>query len=72
MKHRPQGSWVSVAVTRGFSSCSFQALEYKVYNCVMGLAAVQNVGSGIFRSGNKLMSPALAGGCFTTEPPGKP
>ena len=38
----------------------------------MGLAAVQNVGSGIFRSGVKPMSPALAGGCFTTEPPGKP
>ena len=35
----------------------------------MGLVALRHVGSS---PGIKLMSPALAGGFFTTEPEGKP
>ena len=36
----------------------------------MGLVALQNVGSS--RAGTEPVSLALAGGCFTTEPPGRP
>ena len=36
----------------------------------MGLVAPQHVGSS--RTGDRTLSPALAGGFFTAEPPGKP
>jgi len=37
----------------------------------MGLVAAQHVGSS-WTKGIEPVSPALAGGFFTTEPPGKP
>ena len=64
-EHGPNGTCTSVAVTLAFSSCGFQAQEL----WRMGLAAPWHVGSS--RSRIKPMSPGLADGFFTTEPPGK-
>ena len=55
----------------GFSSCSSQALEYRLNSCgtqdqlFHGMWDLPRVGVGP-------VSPALAGGFFTTEPPGQP
>ena len=50
----------------GFSSCSSQALEHRLNSCVpCGMWDLP-------RSEIKAMSPALAGGFFTTEPPREP
>ena len=45
------------------------ALEHRLNSC--GAQAQLHVGSSP-EPGIQLMSPALAGGFFTTEPPGKP
>ena len=55
----------------GFSSCSPQALEPRPSHCGTEASLFRTVwdppGSGI-----KSTSPVMAGGFFTTEPPGKP
>jgi hypothetical protein len=54
----------------GFNSCSFWALDTGSIIVVHGLSC-----SGMWDlsgSGIETVSPALAGGFFTTEPPGKP
>ena len=55
----------------GLSSCGPQALRYRLNN---GGARAQLLRRmwGLPRSGLKSVSPAPAGGFFTTEPPGKP
>ena len=59
----------SVAVACELSSCSSQAAQARwVWH--MGLAALWPV--GFLRSGIEPVTPALTGGFFTTEPPGKP
>ena len=54
----------------GFCSCGFQALEHRLSSCgswaSLLLGRWDLPGSGI-----ELVSPALAGGSFTTKPPGK-
>ena len=54
-----------------FSSCGSWALEHRLKSC--GTQAYLFCGMwDLSRSRIKLMSPALAGRFFTTEPPGKP
>ena len=57
----------SVVVARGFSSCGSWALEHGLHSCdawlLLGMWCLP-------RSGIEPVSPALAGGFFTTEPPG--
>ena len=59
------------ALECGLSSCGSQALEQRLNSC--GTRAWLLCGMwDLPRSGIKPMSPALAGGFFTTEPPRKP
>ena len=64
--------WKAWAVgCTGFSSCSSRALEHRLNSCGSRDLLLRGTwylpGSGI-----DFLSPALAGGFFTTEPPGKP
>ena len=62
---------VSVTVVHGLSSCGSRATEHRLNNC--GPRAYLPCGTwDLPRSGIKPVSPALAGGFFTTEPPRKP
>ena len=58
-EHGLQGGQPSVAVTLGLSGCDAQPLVARRHVCLP-------------RSGIELVSPALAGRFFATEPPGKP
>ena len=69
-KYGPQGVWASVVVVYGLSICGSWALEHTLHGCSTNLVAPWHV--GLPRPGVKRVSPALAGGFFTTEPPGKP
>ena len=61
---RAPGQAGSVVAAWGVSSCSSQALEDS-FSSSMGMCSLP-------RPGIEPTSPALAGGFFTTEPPGKP
>ena len=68
--HRLEGTWASafaacdsVVATFGLQSTGSAVVAH-------GLVALRYMGSSGIRDG--AMSPALAGGFFTTEPPGKP
>ena len=55
----------------GFSDCVSQALEHRLNSC--GSRAELPHGMwDLPGSGTESISPALAGGFFTNEPPGKP
>ena len=54
----------------GFSSCTHGTLWHRLQLWHMGLVAPHHAESS--GPGIKLVSPELAGGFFTTEPPGKP
>ena len=57
--------------SQGFSGCGSQALEHRLNSC--GSQAQLFRGTWVSpRPRIEPMSPALAGGFFTTEPPGKP
>ena len=64
------GTWASVVVSRGLSSCGSRALEHRLSSCgtwAQLLCGMWDLpGPGI-----EPMSPALAGGFLTTVPPGK-
>ena len=66
-----QGVQASLAATRGLSRCGSQALEHRLSSCgarsSCSMACWDLPGPG-----NEPVSPALAGGFFTTEPSGKP
>ena len=55
----------------GFSSCSPQALDHRLSSCGALASLLCSMGD-LPRSGIELMSLTLAGGFFTSEPPGKP
>ena len=55
----------------GFSQCSSWDLEYRLNTCGTQTPLLGATWD-LPRSGIEPVSPALAGGCFTTEPPGKP
>ena len=54
----------------GFSSCGSQALENRLSSCWARAWLVRSMWD-LPKPGIELMSPALAGGFLTTEPPGK-
>ena len=66
MEHRLYGAQASVVVTHGLSSLGSWTLEHRLNSC--GTQAMLDLLSPDVDP----MSPALAGGCFTTEPLGKP
>ena len=70
-EHGLQVVWTSVVAAHGLSSCSSRSPEHRLNS--FG-AWAQLLGSmwHLFGSGIELVSPALAGGFFTTEPLGKP
>ena len=55
----------------GFSSCGSRAPEHRLKSCRAQVQFLQ-VMQDLPRSGTEAVSPALAGGFFITEPPGKP
>ena len=61
----------SVVVARGLSSCGSWALEHGLNSCGAWIYLFLSTWDPP-KPGNKPLSPALAGGFFTTEPPGKP
>ena len=56
---------------QGLSSCGSQVLEHRLSGCGAQALLLHSMGL-LPRSGIKPVSLALAGGFFTTEPPGKP
>ena len=60
----------SAAVAHGLSGCSSRALKHRLNSCGAQAHLLSMWDSS--RSGIELMSPALAGGFFTTGPPGNP
>ena len=64
--------WPAVALGHmGLGPCSFRALEYRVHSCGAWVWLLFGMWD-LPWSGTKPVSLALAGGFFTTEPPGKP
>ena len=67
-----------VVVSGGFSCCRAWALEHRLNSCDQGLSCPVAHGTFLDQGwdlpgpGIERMSPALVGGFFTTEPPGKP
>ena len=69
--HRLQGVQTGIAADHGLSSCGYRALEHKLNSD--GAPALLLCGMwDLPRSGIEPVSPELADGLFTTEPPGKP
>ena len=68
---RALGAWASVVVTRGLSSCGSQALEHRLSSCGAWAQLLRGMWD-LPGPGLEPVSPALAGGFLTTEPPGKP
>ena len=60
--------WASVVAAHGFISSGSGTLEHRLHRC--GTWALRHM--DLPGSGNEPVSPALAGGLFITEPPGKP
>ena len=68
---RALGTWASVVVAHGLSSCGSWALERRLSIC--GTCALLLHGMwDLPGPGLEPVSPALAGGFLTTVPPGKP
>ena len=65
------GVWASVAVAHGLSRCGSQALERRLSSYGAQAQLLRGMWD-LPRPGLDPMSPALAGGFLTTEPPGKP
>ena len=67
-----------IVVSGGFSCCGAWALEHRLNSCDQGLSCpvahetFLDQGWDLPGPGIERMSPALVGGFFTTEPPGKP
>ena len=61
----------SVVAVCGLGGCHFWALEHKLSSCGAGAQLFLGMWD-LLVSGIEAVSSALAGGFFTTEPPGKP
>ena len=70
-EHGLKGTWTSVVAGHGLSSCGSWVLEHRLSSCGDGLSCSE-VCAMFPDQGLNTMSPALAGGFFTTRPPGKP
>ena len=68
---RALGAWASVVVACGLSSCGSQAVERRLSSCGAWAYLLHGMWD-LPGPGLEPMSPALAGGFLTTEPPGKP
>ena len=68
--HRLEGVWASVFAARDSVVATLGLQSTGSAVVAHGLAALRHMESSGIRDG--AMSPALAGGFFTTEPPGKP
>ena len=66
-----QGVQASLAATRGLSRCGSQALEHRLSSCG-AWSSCSGACWDLPEPGIEPVSPALAGGFFTTEPSGKP
>ena len=64
------GTWASVVVARGLSSCGSQALECRLSSCGARAQLLRGTWD-LPGPGLEPVSPALAGGFLTTAPPGK-
>ena len=69
-EHELQSVWAE-AVACGLGSCGSWALEHRLNSCGAQAQLLLSMWD-LSRSGIEPMSPALAGGFFTTESPGKP
>ena len=67
---RALGARASVVVVRGLSSCGSRALERRLSSCGARASFFCSMWD-LPRPGLEPVSPALAGGFLTTEPPGK-
>ena len=63
------GAWAVGCL--GFSSCGSWALEHRLSSCSTWAQLPRSMWD-LLGSGREPLSPALASGFFTTEPPGKP
>ena len=70
-EHGPQSTRASVVVVRRLSSCGVQALERRLSSCGAWAQLLHGMWD-LPGPGMEPVSPALAGGFLTTEPPGKP
>ena len=61
----------SVVVARGLNSCGSRALERRLSSCGTRAQLLRGMWD-LPGTGLEPVSPALAGGFLTTEPPGKP
>ena len=68
---RALGSWASVVVALGLSSCGSWALERRLSSCGTWAQLLRGMWD-LPGPGLEPMSPALAGRFITTAPPGKP
>ena len=71
MEHRLWDVQAAAAGALGLSSCVSWAVEHRLSNCGTQAQLLHGMWD-LPRSGIEPVSPALAGGFFTTEPPGKP
>ena len=70
-EHRLQGTWASVVVACGLSSCGSWALEHRLSSCGARAQLLHGMWD-LSVTGIKPVSLALAGRFFTTELPEKP
>ena len=70
-EHRLQGVQPSVFLAHGLTSCGSWALGHRLSSCGARAQLLRGIWD-LLGSGIEPMSPSLAGGFFTTEPPGKP
>ena len=64
------GTWASVVVACGLSSCGSRALEHRPSSCGAWTKLLHGMWD-LPRLGLEPVSPALAGGFLTSAPPGK-
>ena len=70
-KHKLWGMWASVVVTGGLSRCGSRALEHGLSSCGAQAWLPCDM-CDLSESVSEPISPALAGGFLTLEPPGEP
>ena len=67
----PQDKWAPAAAAHGLRDRGSRALAPRLGGCAAWAWSLCGIW-GLLGSGIEPVSPALAGGFFTTEPPGKP
>ena len=69
-EQRLSGAWASGVAAGVLSSCGSRAAEHRLRICDTRAQLLRSMWD-LPRPGIEPISPALAGDCFTTEPPGK-